>query len=266
MSQWVHRLSNIDPDAKTAVCEHCGPFGIVPRGPDRWRCSIGLAGNHGSHGRRSSRKKRARRRVAVALYKTLVGCERCGFTNLNPALLHIHHPEGDGAEYSRRTKAIEATSTSALPAHCQKDSRVGFVAELLRCEVLCSRCTSTRTRKRRSCSMSRPGSRSWLRWFAALALVASGSARRSLSPNEQQAAFLCIHRYEGSWTANTGNGYHGRLQMDSAFERSYGSEFVSMWGHAEKWPAGVQIAVAMRAYASRGFAPWPNTSRMCGLR
>src|SRR5438876_5647928 len=26
--------------------------------------------------------------------------------------------------------------------------------------------------------------------------------------------WLCIHHYEGSWTANTGNGYYGGLQMD----------------------------------------------------
>ena len=76
----------------------------------------------------------------------------------------------------------------------------------------------------------------------------------------------CIHRYEGSWTANTGNGYYGGLQMDSTFERDYGSEFVAMWGSANRWPAAVQITVALRAYASRGFSPWPNTARSCGLR
>ena len=27
-------------------------------------------------------------------------------------------------------------------------------------------------------------------------------------------AFLCIHRYEGAWNSNTGNGYYGGLQMD----------------------------------------------------
>jgi hypothetical protein len=32
---------------------------------------------------------------------------------------------------------------------------------------------------------------------------------------------MCIHRYEGSWGAATGNGYYGGLQMDLSFQRSY---------------------------------------------
>src|SRR4051812_14293335 len=31
------------------------------------------------------------------------------------------------------------------------------------------------------------------------------------------SAWLCIHSGEGSWTANTGNGYYGGLQMDYSF-------------------------------------------------
>jgi hypothetical protein len=34
--------------------------------------------------------------------------------------------------------------------------------------------------------------------------------------------FLCIHRYEGAWNANTGNGYFGGLQMNMDFMRGYG--------------------------------------------
>lgn len=81
------------------------------------------------------------------------------------------------------------------------------------------------------------------------------------------SAFVCIHGYEGAWGSDTGNGYHGGLQMDLLFESTYGPEFVRQWGDAENWPPFVQIAVAMRAYLSgRGFAPWPNTARACGLR
>jgi hypothetical protein len=53
--------------------------------------------------------------------------------------------------------------------------------------------------------------------------------------------------------------------MDADFERSYGSEFVGTWGHANRWLSAVQITVAVRAYASRGFAPSPNTAKICGL-
>lgn len=79
-------------------------------------------------------------------------------------------------------------------------------------------------------------------------------------------AFLCIHRYEGAWNSNTGNGYYGGLQMDSAFQSKYGSDYIRQWGTADKWPVWAQINAAVRAYRSgRGFYPWPNTARACGL-
>jgi hypothetical protein len=79
-------------------------------------------------------------------------------------------------------------------------------------------------------------------------------------------AFLCIHRYEGAWNANTGNGYFGGLQMDMAFQSRYGAEYLRRWGTADRWPVWAQINASVRAYQSgRGFYPWPNTARMCGL-
>jgi hypothetical protein len=79
-------------------------------------------------------------------------------------------------------------------------------------------------------------------------------------------ALLCIHRYEGAWNANTGNGYYGGLQMDLGFQASYGPDFMRRWGTADTWPAWAQLQAAARAYQSgRGFSPWPNTARACGL-
>jgi len=86
-------------------------------------------------------------------------------------------------------------------------------------------------------------------------------------------AFTCIHHYEtygvrdpAAWHVNTGNGYYGGLQMDYTFQRQYGREYLRAWGSADHWPSGVQMAVAIRAYLSgRGFSPWPNTRRMCGV-
>ena len=77
--------------------------------------------------------------------------------------------------------------------------------------------------------------------------------------------FACIHQYEGSWTANTGNGYYGGLQMDVPFQRTYGARLYSLKGTANLWTPAEQIAVAIVAYASRGFGPWPNTRKPCGL-
>jgi hypothetical protein len=85
-------------------------------------------------------------------------------------------------------------------------------------------------------------------------------------PSALDTAFRCIHRYEGAWDSNTGNGYYGGLQMDIRFQRRYGPDYVQRWGTADNWPAWAQLQVAARAYRSgRGFYPWPNTARACGL-
>ena len=84
-----------------------------------------------------------------------------------------------------------------------------------------------------------------------------------VSPRE--SAWLCIHSHEGAWNADTGNGYFGGLQMDRDFQRTYGPEFMARWGTANNWPVWAQIMAADRAHKVRGFQPWPNTARFCGL-
>jgi hypothetical protein len=80
-----------------------------------------------------------------------------------------------------------------------------------------------------------------------------------------KSAWLCIHRYEGAWT-DGGSPYYGGLQMDIGFQSSYGSTLLSMKGTADNWTPLEQMWVAERAYrAGRGFYPWPNTARYCGL-
>jgi Transglycosylase-like domain len=81
-----------------------------------------------------------------------------------------------------------------------------------------------------------------------------------------KAQWLCIHRGEGAWTAHTGNGYYGGLQMDISFQRTYGGYLLRNKGTANHWSSYEQMWVAERAYRSgRGFYPWPNTARACGL-
>jgi hypothetical protein len=109
--------------------------------------------------------------------------------------------------------------------------------------------------------------RLWQQRSAAAALLVSAHAvRRAQIAGWLNDAFLCIHHYEGSWTANTGNGYYGGLQMDSRFMQLYGADFVGRWGTADRWPSWAQLEAAARAHDSgRGFTPWPNTARACGL-
>jgi hypothetical protein len=79
----------------------------------------------------------------------------------------------------------------------------------------------------------------------------------------------CIHGYEGPWNAVSDSTptYYGGLQMDRAFERAYGHDvLVARRGaDADAWSRHDQLMVAMRAYRSVGYSPWPNTAAACGL-
>jgi hypothetical protein len=102
--------------------------------------------------------------------------------------------------------------------------------------------------------------------FYLAAVIFAVAAKAGGDASRVWRGFECIHRYEGAWNANTGNGYYGGLQMDWGFMRTYGPEFLRAYGTADRWPPAIQVTVAMRAYLSgRGFGPWPNTARMCGL-
>lgn len=77
-------------------------------------------------------------------------------------------------------------------------------------------------------------------------------------------AWLCIHRYEGSWS-DGGSPYWGGLQMNYGFQATYGAKLLREKGTADHWTPLEQMWVAENAYKSRGFYPWPNTARYCGL-
>jgi len=83
--------------------------------------------------------------------------------------------------------------------------------------------------------------------------------------------FSCIHynprlgHGEGAWTANTGNGFYGGLQMNYGFMATYGPWLLRHKGTADHWTPLEQIWTAEKAVPSRGFNPWPNTGRDCGL-
>ena len=104
------------------------------------------------------------------------------------------------------------------------------------------------------------------RWVLGLWTKRALTARKLASNPPHRAQWLCIHRYEGPWDANTGNGFYGGVQMDLEFQRTYGSRLLRTKGTADHWMPIEQIWVADRAYRSgRGFYPWPNTARWCGL-
>ena len=91
------------------------------------------------------------------------------------------------------------------------------------------------------------------------------AAKRAAHHPPRLGAWLCIHRYEGSWS-DPNAPYYGGLQMDLTFQQAYGPNLLRRKGTADHWTPLEQIWVAEHAFRSgRGFYPWPNTARWCGL-
>jgi hypothetical protein len=89
--------------------------------------------------------------------------------------------------------------------------------------------------------------------------------RRFTAGPPHRQAWLCIHRYEGSWR-DTNAPYYGGLQMDISFQEHYGGMLLRTEGTADRWTPLEQMWVAEKAYRSGlGFDPWPSTARICGL-
>jgi hypothetical protein len=108
------------------------------------------------------------------------------------------------------------------------------------------------------------------RWVLGVWQRRHARTQRQFQRPPRKRAWLCIHRYERhpqmGWRTNTGNGYYGGLQMDIHFQRLYSLGLLRRKGTADKWTPLEQMWVAERAYrAGRGFYPWPNTARACGL-
>lgn len=102
------------------------------------------------------------------------------------------------------------------------------------------------------------------RWALRLWRARAARARaRALNPPHRKQ-WLCIHHYEGSWT-DPNAPYYGGLQMDREFQATYGPDLLRRKGTADHWTPLEQMWVAERAYRTRGFWPWPNTARYCGL-
>ena len=107
----------------------------------------------------------------------------------------------------------------------------------------------------------RPSTRGVLRYWVR---SAGRAYTRAIHPPHRRA-WLCIHRYEGSWR-DSGDPYWGGLQMDRGFMARYAPAHLLRRGYADRWTPLEQMWVAERAYrGGRGFYPWPSTARMCGL-
>jgi len=179
---------------------------------------------------------------------------------------------------SFRVLVLAGIAILALAAIVRPDSaaaseqRVSIVEQIadLRAETWSWQRLTGRPRTPTSYSERRIESSTYRTWVRELWRRRSLAAKRAARNPPHKAQWLCIHRYERDprqgWATRTGNGYYGGLQMDISFQRTYGADVFRRKGTANNWSAVEQMWVAERAYRSgRGFHPWPNTARACGL-
>ena len=163
------------------------------------------------------------------------------------------------------TQTAPQAATSKAARLAQLDAIDSYRTETWRWQKLMSKPrTPTFYTERRS------GDRDYLIWVRDLWKRRAARAERLAQNPPHRRQWLCIHRYERhpgqGWATHTGNGYYGGLQMDISFQRTYGRELLRRKGTANHWTAAEQMWVAERAFKSgRGFYPWPNTARSCGL-
>jgi hypothetical protein len=123
---------------------------------------------------------------------------------------------------------------------------------------------------RSSGTARRISSVTYRRWVRDLWRERALLTRRKAQNPPHKRAWLCLYRYERhpthGWRTNTGNGFYGGLQMNWRFMETYGRRLLRRKGPAHRWSALEQMWVAERALrAGRGFYPWPNSARSCGL-
>ncbi|HKE79038.1 MAG TPA: hypothetical protein VKB54_07005 [Solirubrobacteraceae bacterium] len=96
-----------------------------------------------------------------------------------------------------------------------------------------------------------------------------GRLRQAMRAHDEgwaRTGLRCIQPHEAGWQASTGNGYFGGLQMDLDFQRTYGLPLLEALGTADHWPPAAQLAVGeIAVYSGRGYGPWPQTRKACGL-
>ena len=76
-------------------------------------------------------------------------------------------------------------------------------------------------------------------------------------------AAMCVHQGEGAWNSNTGNGFYGGMQFDYTTWLSNGGGRFAEYAHLAS-PLE-QLTVTWWTWQRRGWYPWPNTARACGL-
>jgi hypothetical protein len=87
MGAWIHRLSEVNTEQRTAVCSECGPvllgaMGYSPQGKKMWRC-------------KKARVQEKYLRERPWIQHRGDKCERCNFIPEHPCQLDVDHIDGN---------------------------------------------------------------------------------------------------------------------------------------------------------------------------
>jgi len=113
MGTWVHKLSKINEELRTAVCVECGPvslraMGYSKTGKKMWRCK---------QARITERRTRERPWLA---FKTEV-CESCGFIPEHPCQLDVDHIDGNHSNNDQSNLQTLCANCHRLKTQINKD-------------------------------------------------------------------------------------------------------------------------------------------------
>jgi hypothetical protein len=169
---------------------------------------------------------------------------------------------GRAVKATKAAKAVKAVRTHVVDARMMGRVLAGITRN--RDETWRWQKIMQRQKTPYSGSAARYRSLAYSRWALQLWNARALRARRQAANPPHKSQWLCIHHYEGSWT-DPDAPYYGGLQMDLEFQSTYGGQLLQVKGTADHWTPLEQMWVAERAYRTRGFWPWPNTARYCGL-
>ena len=94
---------------------------------------------------------------------------------------------------------------------------------------------------------------------AALVLVSTTSASSWSPPAKWLVQAQCVHRKEGPWTANTGNGYFGGMQFAPQTWKSVGGKIHAAFKHPGD--ARYPFTVPVREQLYRAWLVWKRDGR-----
>ena len=105
MGKWVHKLSSINSETRTAECLNCGTVSLISAGKklsgeDNWRCQPA-----------KQREKRLKTRPWIAHKEDK--CFICGFVPEHPCQLDVDHIDGNNSNNT-------PTNYQTLCANCHR--------------------------------------------------------------------------------------------------------------------------------------------------